>query len=154
MSTWKDFPKILFLLEKANEYLGGGPDSQNCRDFLHAYLIDISTEEAEDDNRTLYELSAAEFLLGTLTEKQLLALTREQCDIHDDLLKKYPILESVDKVLHVYQQLKMIKDHQYASVLAATNADTAQLEFRSQELQSDEFRSESRSTITAAVSLR
>ena len=52
MSTWKDFPKILFLLEKANEYLGGDPDSQNCRDFLRAYLIDISTEEAEDDTRT------------------------------------------------------------------------------------------------------
>jgi hypothetical protein len=46
--------------------------------------------------------------------------------------KKYPILESVDKVLHVYQQLKMIKDHQYAYVLAATNVDTAQLELKSQ----------------------
>jgi hypothetical protein len=113
--------------------LGGGPDSQNCRDFLHAYLIDISTEEAEDDTRTLYELSAAELLLGTLTQKPLLALTREQCDIRDDFLKKYPILESVEKVLHVYQQLKMIKDHHYASVLAATNVDTAQLEFRYQE---------------------
>ena len=44
--------------------------------------------------------------------------------------EKAPILESVDKVLHVYQQLKIIKDHQYASVLAATNVDTAQLELR------------------------
>jgi hypothetical protein len=77
-------------------------------------------------------LSAAEFLLGTLTQKQLLALTREQWHVRDDLLQKYPILESVDKVLHVYQQIKMIKDHQYAYVLAATNVDIAQLELKSQ----------------------
>lgn len=42
MSTWKDFPKILFLLEQANECLGRGHDIQQCRDFLNAYLLDIS----------------------------------------------------------------------------------------------------------------
>ena len=39
--------------------------------------------------------------------------------------------------------LTLIKDHQYAYVLAATNVDTAQLELNHKRQQSEEFRSES-----------
>ena len=115
MSTWKDFPKILFLLEQANECLGRGHDIQECRDFLNAYLLDISSEKAETEAPC--ELKAAERLLGTLTHEALLALATGVGDMRDDLLKKCRVLENVDKVLHVYHQLKMIENNQYAPVL-------------------------------------
>jgi hypothetical protein len=117
MNTWKKFRKILLLLEKANEYSGGAHDSQHCRNFLNAYLIDISTEEAEDETEMLYELSAAEVLLAKLTQNTLLGLASAKGDIRNDLLKKYPVLECIDEILHVYRQLVMIESNQYASVL-------------------------------------
>jgi hypothetical protein len=51
------FPENPFPSRKANEYLGGDLDSQNCRDFLHAYLIDVSTEDAEDGTWTPLSLN-------------------------------------------------------------------------------------------------
>jgi len=117
MSHSKDFPKILFVLEKADEYLGRGPDRQHCSNFLNAYLIDLGIEEAENEDETLYHLSAAESPLGKLTQEELLALASGEGDTCDDLVKKYPVLEKVVELIQVYQQLRMIESNQYASVL-------------------------------------